>query len=448
MLIPRTLRRSRRLRPVIYALPIFLLWDTLSLLTTQPVPQRTDVLSPSLVGRKIYLASIARNSEYMLRLYWNTALISLCTFLGPENVYVSIVESGSQDDTKGALVDLQVELGSLGVKNRIVLGEDMEEQMRGLEEVPGEGEREGWVRSGRGESGWEKRRIPHLAALRNRAMEPLFESEVGMWDRVLWINDVIFTNEDVATLLSTRDGEYAAACALDFSHHAEIYYDTFALRDSAGHETLTRTYPFFYSSASLSALLHLKPIPVQSCWNGIVAFDAAPFYASSPRGEKSQANDGLRFRGIADSLAQHHLEASECCLIHADNPLRKTKGVWMNPNVRVTFNESTYPLVNPATDTPATVTQREDIMANTARRMEGREGAAVRRGHWPGRGRVLWGVWGRRAGWLGGWVRMYVLEGRVNKRVDRWAREGRWEGGKECVVEEMQVLFANGWKHR
>lgn len=38
----------------------------------------------------------------------------------------------------------------------------------------------------------------------------------------------------------------------------------------------------------------------------LVAFDAAPFYSNEP----------LRFRGIADSLAAYHIEASECCLIH------------------------------------------------------------------------------------------------------------------------------------
>lgn len=38
-------------------------------------------------------------------------------------------------------------------------------------------------------------------------------------------------------------------------------------------------------------------------------------------------------------MAAHHLEASECCLIHADNVLTKMKGVWINPNVRVGYDE-------------------------------------------------------------------------------------------------------------
>jgi len=175
----------------------------------------------------------------MLRLYWNTALLSLVTFLGPENVFVSIVESGSLDDTKGALRDLEEGLKGLGAETRIVLGETMDEQIEGTRHVPFE--REGWIYTGReahGDEGWEKRRIPHLAKLRNQAMEPLLLVK-KRFDRVLWINDVVFTvshvvlfgkgrganckqNEDVATLLSTREGNYAAACAMDFSKSADM----------------------------------------------------------------------------------------------------------------------------------------------------------------------------------------------------------------------------------
>ena len=38
----------------------------------------------------------------------------------------------------------------------------------------------------------------------------------------------------------------------------------------------------------------------------IVAFDAAPFQSDE---------DPLRFRGIPDSLAQYHVEASEVCTV-------------------------------------------------------------------------------------------------------------------------------------
>lgn len=69
-------------------------------------------------------------------------------------------------------------------------------------------------------------------------------------------------------LLRTRDGDYAAACSLDFSKPPR-YYDTFALRDSEGHEPVTLTYPYFRSRASRKAIMAHEPVPVQSCWNGM-----------------------------------------------------------------------------------------------------------------------------------------------------------------------------------
>ena len=56
--------------------------------------------------------------------------------------------------------------------------------------------------------------------------------------------------------------------------------------------------------------------------------NAAPFY--------DQVNT-LRFRGVPDTLAERHVEGSECCLIHADNRLSKDLGIWINPNVRVGY---------------------------------------------------------------------------------------------------------------
>ena len=128
-----------------------------------------------------------------MRMFWSDALLKLCTFLGPQNVFVSIVESGSQDDTKGALRDLSEELDGIGVENRMTLLENQWEQIKGVETIPEEGERQGWVHSGWKNQTWEKRRIPALAELRNRAMEPLVENTKKKWERVLWINDVVFT---------------------------------------------------------------------------------------------------------------------------------------------------------------------------------------------------------------------------------------------------------------
>ena len=75
-------------------------------------------------------------------------------------------------------------------------------------------------------------------------------------------------SRDVWTLLDTNSGNYAAACSLDFSKPPK-FYDTFALRDIKGHERLMMTYPYFRSRESRSAMVSHRPVPVQSCWNGM-----------------------------------------------------------------------------------------------------------------------------------------------------------------------------------
>jgi len=371
----------------------------------------------------------------MLRLYYNDRLTDLIQHLGPQNVFVSIVESGSQEDTKGALSELEGKLNALGVEHRISLGINVTEQTESLKKVPKEGEdRTGWIFTGRGEQGWEVRRIPYLAALRNQAMEPLEEMKDKLkFDRVLWINDVVFSTEDVTTLLSTRDGAYAAACAFDFSNDPQIYYDTFALRDSLGFKTASQRYPYFFSPVSRQALYHNLPIPVASCWNGLISLDASPFYATHP----------LKFRGISDSLANEHLEGSECCLIHADNPLRQEKGIWMNPNVRVAYRAAPYSAVNGGMEIKSSI-------ANVVTGIPGGDGS-----FWPGGWEVVRGAWANR--WARGlkkvkiWSETRMVLGRVQNWIEKGRNldpsEERREPGMECLVNEMQVLFQNGWHH-
>ncbi|KAG0648023.1 hypothetical protein D0Z07_5770 [Hyphodiscus hymeniophilus] len=431
LFLPRQFRRQYlRPRPLFLIITFLVLLDALIISVTLPSPVRTTPEGYSkLPSQRIFIASINRNSEYMLRMSWSAALLDLVKHLGPENVYVSVVESGSQDHTKEALTDLRGELDTLGVKNTIFLGIDVLQQAAELLDVPVEGEdRTGWIFSGRGKTGWEVRRIPYLANLRNQAMEPLLAmSPETRFDKVLWINDVVFTTEDVTTLLATNQGSYAAACSLDFSRPVtpQIYYDTFALRDSLGHKTATLTYPYFYSASSLSALRSNSPVPVKSCWNGMIAMDSAPFYSSPP----------LRFRGTTDDLAKEHVEGSECCLVHADNwRLGAEKGVWLNPNVRVSYNLTTYENVNPGA---------------------GREGSPGVEGRqtWPGKWEAVGGIWrNRRARWFG-WVRDWSEATVVRGRVRRWIEKGkvlgeeREERGAVCLVNEMQVLFENGWQH-
>lgn len=412
-------RRSRIRRSWLGPLCLAFLTTFLAdlLLTLLPSRHTTRISPDSFAasaqhGERIFIASMHWNTEYAIRAHWAPALLDLIRYLGPDNVFVSIIEGGSYDNSAGALRELDVILRDMGVGRRIVFEEKTHKEE--AERTPVEGE-QGWVWTKRGRR--ELRRIPWLADIRNRVMEPLRElaaaENAQTFDKVLWLNDVIFTTEDVTTLLATRNGDYAAACSLDFSK-PPIYYDTFALRDISGAQAITEAWPFFLSHASRDALIANQPVPVQSCWNGIIAFDAVPFYVSSPP----------RFRGIDDSLAAHHLEGSECCLIHADNPASRERGVWLNPNVRVSFNAAADEVVNP------------------------RDGGA-----WPGVAAKVWGLWANR------WVRLSrglvreVKRRVVLRRIAQWEGEGREvgrenrEAGLHCLVNEMQVLVERGWAH-
>jgi len=238
-------------------------------------------------------------------------------------------------------------------------------------------------------------------------------------------------------LLSTREGDYAAVCAMDFSGNADKYYDTFALRDSSGLKTGSIYYPYFLSRPSLQSLLSLQPVPLQSCWNGLISFAAASFY-TYPQ---------LKFRGISDSLANEHLEGSECCLIHSDNhKLRDQKGVWMNPNVRVTYNASTYVRVNPQGPLPESISGDENMKGVIEE---------VKGGAWPRKWERWTGTWeNRRARWFGFGRARYWSENQVIKmRLKKWTSQGREKGeereenGLECLVNEMQIMLELGWQH-
>ncbi|KAF2022271.1 glycosyltransferase family 69 protein [Aaosphaeria arxii CBS 175.79] len=399
----QTLRRIRRLlrSPVLVVLlALLFLADTVRIIhITSSQTASLHTRSPPANTKRIYIASQHYNNAGLLRDRWNTALVDLVHELGPKNVFVSIYESGSWDDTKGALNELDNALNDFQVPHRIDMSNTTHK-----DELVKEPTSDGWVRSPHGSQ--ELRRIPFLANLRNRVLEPLRTmSEEGQhFDLVLFLNDVIFTPSDVLTLLDTNNGNYAAACSLDFIK-PPYYYDTFALRDSDGHETAMSTWPYFRSSTSRRAMERFQPVPVTSCWNGMVAMPVEPFLASPP----------LRFRAIPDSLAASHLEGSECCLIHADNPLSVTKGLYLNPNVKVGYTIAAYEAINAPEASLSSIGILEAKWKNRILR----------------------------------WTTTPLLkEWIVRGRVKRWeaGTEGK-ERGLICLINEMQVLMEKGWKH-
>lgn len=124
----------------------------------------------------------------------------------------------------------------------------------------------------------------------------------------------------------------------------------------------------------------------------------------------------ISFRGIDDTLAESHLEASECCLIHIDNPASAARGVFLNPNVRVGYTSQAYDLVHPS-------------------------------GSWVTYLDIFIGQWTNR---LSRWFSVVLIkEWIVLRRERKWEKQSphRKERGTLCLINEMQVLVSNGWAH-
>jgi hypothetical protein len=139
-------------------------------------------------AERIFIASTHWNSEGVLRSHWNAAVVELVQSLGAENVYISIYEGGSWDDTKGALRELDAALARLNVPRTVVLSEVTHQEEISRPPAP-----TGWIDTARGHR--ELRRIPFLSRQRNGSLQPLFdiEKETGeQFDKILFLNDVVF----------------------------------------------------------------------------------------------------------------------------------------------------------------------------------------------------------------------------------------------------------------
>lgn len=426
-MLMRSYRRSRKrrlLRALIYLSFALLALDFLTILKhfrefsrnllSHTYTEFSSLPSP-VQNQKVYICAQFWTNAKVIQDRWGQALLDVIGVLGKENVYVSIYESGSLDNTKEVLKMLDDVLEQNQVHRSVVLDPTSHADEINASPIDEHGNpRSGWIQTTTVGAGKEMRRIPYLARLRNKSLQPLFDMhKTGQdFDKILFLNDVVFLPGDVLSLLATNQGSFSAACALDF-HYPPDYYDTFALRDSEGQGSIMTKFPYFRSLDSREAMLQGRATKVQSCWNGMVAMDTTPFY------------EGLRFRALSDSLASKHLEASECCLIHTDMTSMDLagKGIYMNPVVRVGYTMAAYNLTHCGPD-------RTFISAT----------------------QYATGVWANRLKrTLFRRVTKQTLA--VAKKIERWKKEGetslerRDEDGQLCIIDEQHILIWNGWKH-
>jgi hypothetical protein len=278
---------------------------------------------------------------------WGAALEGLVEALGKERVFVSVY--GGPTD---ALAKLEKRL-DMGDRASIV-----SEEVSPIpwDTIPNVALPDGSTRI---------KRIAYLAEVRNRALQPL---GAETFDKILFLNDVIFSPEDAMRLLfgtnvkDTSEGgrtDYKAACAVDFINPFK-FYDTFATRDLEGYGMGLPFYPWFAevggAESRADVLANSDAVRVRSCWGGMVAFDAKYFQHSSTNQTTERSHEPIRFRSEPDPF----WDASECCLIHADiqtaprltspssyldTPIPDT-GIYMNPFVRVGYSTQAYRYVH------------------------------------------------------------------------------------------------------
>uniref|UniRef100_V5EX38 Glycosyltransferase family 69 protein n=1 Tax=Kalmanozyma brasiliensis (strain GHG001) TaxID=1365824 RepID=V5EX38_KALBG len=281
---------------------------------------------------RVFIVSNLYNSEEILPTY-TSSLKSLINELGADNVFVSIYESHSTDNTKPMLVELDRDLAHMNVSRRVLTDDKA-------------------IRKGK--HSLVSDRVDFLANVRNTAMQPLADT-TEKYTHVLWINDVVFTPQDALNLLRTNNARYDQACAMDFIGNG--FYDTWVTRDAEG-DTLKRQWPYFKRVEDVQAMREGRPFEVNSCWNGISAFDAKWFYPANssslpPAGEGAD-EDGpvilpLQFRASSTCLS------SECQLISYDihravYPARPT--ILINPAVKVAYNTKHYFMYNKLIPSP------------------------------------------------------------------------------------------------
>jgi hypothetical protein len=296
------------------------------------------VLEKSYAGRgnprneKVFIAaSLYDRGGELAGGQWGMQLLELIDLLGDQNVFVSIYENDSGETGQNALRELEQKIRS---PKSIVFEEHLDPKTLPTVTIPGGDKR--------------VKRIEYLAQVRNKALQPLEENPDIRYDKLFYLNDILFDPMDAVQLLfstnANEDGvsQYRAACAVDFDNPFK-FYDTYATRDLQGYSMGLPFFPWFSTAGNgesrRDVLAGSDAVRVRSCWGGMVAFDANYFQTPPPT-----STTPVRFRSGQDLF----WEASECCLIHADIQDPQTNveditdtGIYMNPYVRVAYDRRT-----------------------------------------------------------------------------------------------------------
>ncbi|KAI1077919.1 alpha-1,3-mannosyltransferase CMT1 [Whalleya microplaca] len=272
-----------------------------------------DVTPPEL---KYYFALDLRQSiEVIPRLLGS--IVEAVQFLGPRACALSIVEGNSDDGTREVLQALRPGLEALNLTYHMATSE--------LDPAT----------AGSG-------RIVKLAQLRNQALAPLLASPPpapssppvpNANTTVIFLNDVALCAEDILELVHQRAFQGAdMTCAMDWTYVGRdpTFYDVWVARTLGGDlffdippgGSWDSAWNLFWNDAGTKARYGaMLPFQVYACWNGAVAFGAAPVLEQE--GEKKEGPGRIEFRASRDG---------EC---YAGEPTLFCKDLWWSGRGRI-----------------------------------------------------------------------------------------------------------------
>ncbi|KAH8928149.1 glycosyltransferase family 69 protein [Atractiella rhizophila] len=168
---------------------------------------------------------------------------------------------------------------------------------------------------------------------------PCAEGEV--FDSVIFMNDVLPCVDDLLELVwQSRRQNAGITCGSDYIFHEEmgqpVFYDNWVARDMNG--TALENAPFesvFRDQGSSHRFQRHLPIQVQSCWNGIAVLDSAPIYA----------HPHVKFRMA--KLSEGECSASECSLICNDYWQAGYGRIIMISRVKLAYDKQVYDIIHP-----------------------------------------------------------------------------------------------------
>ena len=253
------------------------------------------------VIRRVAIASVLKDCIDPLQSL-ERAILQVAEVLSPENVFVSLLESGSgpEDQTPVHMQKMRDRLQAQGISNVISTGSTRTSAVWKKEEVGS--------------------RINFLARLRNAAMIPALDGHPeGHFDKVFFINDVFMCGGDMLRLLAhTAD----VACGLDFEDDTDQLYDKWVHSEWL-FDKFNLTY--FREDYKYQKRVNTPAFNVFSCWNGGIATNAALWY------------NGARFREGMRELGTDDCSQSECSLWSMDAHTLGYHNVVLDPSVQTAY---------------------------------------------------------------------------------------------------------------